>query len=163
MPQPRQPDSLLIPLPLPRRLHTRLAAWADSRLLPVVCVALLALDAGMGLNWLIAPPSRLSSPAYSAAQQLASMTVYGAAMVVGVALAAAAALAFGRSWWTGWAIGSLLAGQWLFWTVCFTLAPIGTDGASYAGAVFAAPLCVLHVIAGLALTHQPVPGSRRRA
>ena len=81
------------------------------------------------------------------------MSVWGALFMFFAVVAALVYAAFGRSWWTGWTVGGLLSGLWLFWTVMLTLAPLGMPGSSFAGAVFAACFTSLHLLFGLALSH----------
>lgn len=136
-------------------LQRRLAAWADSRLLPVGVVVLLVLDFAAGLNWLLSPPENLTAPAYAVAKQIAPMDLYGLAFMGVAVVAAAVSGTLGRHWWSGWCVGGLLSGLWAYWTAVLTLAPLGMPGASFAGALFAACFCCLHVLFGLALAHTP--------
>ena len=136
----------------------RLAAWANQRLLPAVLGVLLLMDLGVGLNWLLSPPSSLTSPVYDTAKRVMSMHGFGA-------LFAALAVTTGvlvLERWRGWLSGRLVAvgfgGLWLFWAVLFTLVPLGRPGSSYFGAVVACALALLHLLAGLALTRPPVEG-----
>lgn len=142
------------------QFQRRLAAWADSRVLPVGVVVLLALDFASGFNWLVSPAANLTSPAYSVAKQVAPMAVYGGMFMLGAVLAATIYALRGRSWWTGWTIGGPLAGLWLFWTVMLTLAPLGMAGSSFAGAIFAGCFTCLHLLFGLALAHVPPEDAR---
>lgn len=145
-------------------LQSRLAAWADHRLLPALVAVLFVGDVGMAANWVAAPPAALTAPAYDVAKQLLPMDAYGLILAVMTGAAAAATLIRGRSWATGWLVGPLLGAMWFFWTVMFGLAPLGRTGASFAGVALSLPLCLLHLLAGLALAHRPTsrPSSTRR-
>lgn len=137
------------------RLQQRLAAWADSRLLPAGTMALLLIDVAAGLNWATSPESALTSPAYRVAKQLLTMDAYGVLFIAAALVSTVVYLHLGRSWATGYFVGGATAGLWAFWAVVLTLGPMGTRGASYAGSVFAVGLCLLHLLFGLALTHRP--------
>lgn len=136
--------------------HARLAAWADSRLLPALLVVLLAVDVLVGVNWLLSPPSDLTSVAYSAAKAWLDMSTWGALFFAAGTGAAAALLAGGRGR-AGYAMLPA-AGLWGLWTVLFTWAAM-LPGASWVGVVFSTALWVLHLIAGLAATHLPTTAS----
>lgn len=134
--------------------QARLAAWATRWLLPFVITVLLATDLVMGLVWTLSPASALTAPAYAVAKDVLSMDAHGALMIGASALATLSCFALGRAWVTGWLVGPLCGGLWLWWTVLFALAPIGRTGASYAGAVFSLALAALHLLSGLAVTHR---------
>ena len=132
--------------------HGRLAAWADSHLLPGLLVPLLVTDVAVGINWLLSPARNLVSPAYDIAKLWQPMDTWGA-MFIAAACAAASALAFGGRGRAGYVV-LLPAGLWALWTVLFALAPLTRPGTSLIGAIFAGVLWVLHLLAGLAATHE---------
>lgn len=129
--------------------HHRFTAWADSRFLPAVVTVLLLIDLAVGFNWAISPPETLLPSAYDVALQHAPVSYYGIALLLVATVATTVYAARGRSWMTGYLVGGLLAGFWLFWTVIFALAPFRT------GALLAAGTAALHVLSGLALSHRP--------
>lgn len=134
--------------------HQRLAAWADSRVLPSLLVVILAVDIGVGLNWLLASPADLISPAYREAKMLAGMDVWGALFLAAGAAAGAAVLAAGRGV-AGYTV-LLPAALWGLWTVLYTVAA-SQQGVSWIGPVFACSLWLLHLLAGLAYSHHLAP------
>lgn len=135
----------------PPLTHSRLAAWADNRLLPSLLACLLAVDVGVGLNWLLSPASDLTGAAYDVAKLLQPMNTWGALFLAAGSAASAAFIVGGRGP-AGYVV-LLPAGLWALWTVLFGWAASG-PGSSWLGAIFAGLLWVLHLLAGLAATHE---------
>lgn len=142
-------------------IQTRLAAFANHWLIPVVMATLLIADFIVGFIWVASPTSSFSSPSYDKAQALLSMDAYGAVMMLASLFASVAALMLGRSWLTGWVCGPFLGGQWAFWAILFTTGTLGRPGATLVSAVFATLAFILHCLAGLGLAVHPVRPQRR--